>query len=210
MKLKKPTRRSVTSCVGHGVVGHQRLAPIRRQAGLAQDLDEAQARQRRVARRLDDHRAACGDGRPHLMHDQVQRMVEGAHRHDHADGLALRERDAPGRRGVDVHRDDMARFRAQQLGAVEHAIDRARDLHARIEQRLAALARRFERQRLGLLLPSAPRPCAGSGSGATGPARRRGRGTGARPWPVPALPAPRRPCRRWRSAHHRMALELPS
>ena len=81
---------------GDGVVGDERLAPAGRQARFAQDVDQTQARQRRVACRLDDDRATRGDGRPHLMNDQVQRMVERAHCHDHADGLTLGERNAPG------------------------------------------------------------------------------------------------------------------
>ena len=52
------------------------LAPSVGEAGLAEELDEAQARQRCGQRWLDDHRAAGRHGRDHLVHNQVERVVE--------------------------------------------------------------------------------------------------------------------------------------
>ena len=153
MKLKKPTRGSVTSCwlssrLSITSAWHHAV----RQAGLAQEFDEAQAGQRRVGGRLDDDRAAGGDGGPDLVHDQVERVVEGAHRDHHPDRLVLREGD-PARGGaVEAHRHHVAGLRAQQLGAMQHAIDGARHLDPGIDQRLAALVRRLARQLLRLLL----------------------------------------------------------
>ena len=138
--------------VGHqplaqlAALDHQRLAPPVRQAGLVQERSEAQTGQRRIGGRLDDDRAAGRDGGSDLVHDQVERVVEGAHRHHHPDRLVLGEGD-PARRGaVEAHRHDVAGFRAQQLGAMQHAIDGARHLDPGIDQRLAALVRRLARQ----------------------------------------------------------------
>src|ERR1700758_4953104 len=53
------------------VFDDQCLTPVGRQPCLMDELDETQTAQRRRVRRLDDDRAACGDGRHHLMYDEV-------------------------------------------------------------------------------------------------------------------------------------------
>ncbi len=132
-------------------VGQQRLTPRIGESRLTQDADKAEARQRRNGRRLDDHRAACRNRRCNLVHDQIQRMIERTDSNYDADRLALRERDPVRRRGIKIHRDHMTGVRAQQLGAIQHAVDGTRDFDARVDQRLATLARGFERERLGTL-----------------------------------------------------------
>ena len=156
MKLRKPTRGSAASSPASVVaVEGERLAPGLRQAGLVQHGDEAEAGKRRRGRRLDDDRAAGGDRRRDLVHDQVQRMVEGAERDDDADRLGLREGDPARRGGVDVHRDDVPGLAAQELAAVADAVDGAGDLDARVDERLAAFPGGLERQILGLPLHAA-------------------------------------------------------
>jgi hypothetical protein len=119
------------------------------QPGLAQHLDEAQTGQRRGLGRLDDHRAAGGDGRPDLMRDQIERVVEGGDGDHHADRLRRGESEAVGAGSAEVHRDDLTLLRAQLLHRDAHRVDGARHLHPGVEQRLAAFARRFQRQGFG-------------------------------------------------------------
>ena len=95
-------------------------------------------------------------------------MVERAHGDHDADRFTQGERDPARRCSVDVHRHDMTCFEAQDLGAMEHAVDRARDFDARVVQRLAAFARRLERQRFCALFHQ---PCGGAQN--LDPARRR-------------------------------------
>ena len=153
MKLKKPTRGSVTSCWLSSRLSI--TSAWHHACGKPASCRSA------VKRRQDSGVSVAGltmTGQPaamagtDLVHDQVERVVEGAHRHHHPDRLMLGERD-PARRGtVEAHRHDVAGFRAQQLGAVQHAIDGARHLDPGIDQRLAALVRRLTRQVLRLLL----------------------------------------------------------
>ena len=127
---------------------HQRLAPLVGQAGFSQNAHQPEARQRRRLGRLDDRRAAGRDGRPDLMGNQVQRMVEGAEGQHHADRLVMGESQPPGGRGVAVHRDFAAGLGVQVLGAQPDAIDRPIRLDQRIHQRLSAFAGRLHRQLL--------------------------------------------------------------
>ena len=131
-------------------LGKQGLAPALRQPGLVQEPDEAEAGEWRVRRRLDDHRAAGGNRRGHLMHDQVERVVEGAERYHHADRLVPGVGNPVPGGLVEPHRHDVARLRAQKLGTVQHPVDSARHLDPRVDQRLASLLRRPDRQLLGL------------------------------------------------------------
>ena len=122
--------------VGHQLLAqlfaldHQRLAPFMWQAGRVQELDEAQTGQRRVGGGLDDDRATGGDGGTDLVHDQVERVVEGADRDHHPDRLVLREGEPARGSAVEPHRHHMAGLGAQQLGAVQHAINGTRYLHS--------------------------------------------------------------------------------
>ena len=77
------------------------------------------------------------------MHDQVHRVVEGAERQHHADGLVMRERQPAAGGWVDVHGDPATRTRAQQLDTLAHAIDGPVDLDLRVDERLSALASRL-------------------------------------------------------------------
>ena len=51
-----------------------------------QYVDEGEAGKRCFRRRFHDHRTACGNGGCDLVDNQVQRMIEGADGHHHADG----------------------------------------------------------------------------------------------------------------------------
>jgi len=53
------------------------LAPAGGQAGLMDELDEAQARERRRQRWLHNYGAPRGDRWDYLVDDQVERMVKG-------------------------------------------------------------------------------------------------------------------------------------
>ena len=84
------------------------------------------------------------------MDDQVQRMVEGTDRDHDADGLVRGEGDPAQRGRRAAHRHDAAALRTQKLGGVEDAVDGPRHLGAGIDERLAALPRRLDRQMFGL------------------------------------------------------------
>ncbi len=139
--------------LGQGrIIHHQGLAPGLGQAGLPQQANEAHARQGGVLGGLDDHRTAGGDGRAHLMDDEVQGMIEGGDGHHHAHGLAVGEGEAPGGGGVDAHGHLATALVAGQLGTVLHAVDGPRHLHPGIHQGLAALPGRLQGQPFGALL----------------------------------------------------------
>ena len=87
------------------VLHHQRLTPRGRQPGLMDQLDEPQAGQRCARRRLDNDRAPGGDCRNHLVHDQVQRMVECGNGGDHTDRFLDGERPAVPARRRQPHRN---------------------------------------------------------------------------------------------------------
>jgi hypothetical protein len=85
------------------------------------------------------------------VRDQVQRMIEGRDRDHRADRLGLGEGD-PVRAGrVEPHRDHLAGLGAQRLDADLERVGGARDLHPRIDERLAAFPRREGREALGAL-----------------------------------------------------------
>jgi len=79
-------------------------------------------------------------------------VIERADRHDHADGLPLREGNPAHRGRVEVHRDHVARLRAQEFGAVQHAVDGPRHFHARVHQGLATFTGGLQRERFGAAL----------------------------------------------------------
>jgi hypothetical protein len=83
------------------------------------------------------------------MDDQVQRMVEGADRDHDADGLVRGEGDPAQRGRRDAHGHDAATLRPQEFGGVQDAVDSARHLSLGVSQRLAAFARRLNRQVFG-------------------------------------------------------------
>ena len=85
------------------------------------------------------------------MHDQVQRMVEGADRGHDADRLVRGEGEPALRGRLCAHRHDLPPSEAQKLGGVEDAVDRPRHLGAGVGERLATLPRRFDRQMFGLI-----------------------------------------------------------
>ena len=111
-----------------------------------------------VAGRLDDDRAADRDRRRDLMHDQVQRMVEGRDRRDDADRLLGGEGPAIDGRRRQPHRDLAAGEVAQLVGGVVHAVDGAGRLDDRVGQRLAALARDLHGEMVALVLQQPREP----------------------------------------------------
>src|SRR5262245_30449294 len=70
----------------------QRLHPAVGHASLVDQLHEFEAAERRCHSRLDDDRAAGCYGGCDLVHDQIERMVEGRDLRHHADRLL----DCPG------------------------------------------------------------------------------------------------------------------
>ena len=128
------------------------MAPPLGQPTFAQEGDKAVTGKWRILGRLDDHRTASRNGRPDLVDDQVERVIERADRHDHADGLPLREGNPAHRGRVEVHRDHVARLRAQEFGAVQHAVDGPRHFRARVHQGLATFAGGHQCKRFGAVL----------------------------------------------------------
>ncbi len=86
------------------------------------------------------------------MDDQVERVIERADRYDHADGLPLREGNPAHRGRVEVHRDHVARLRAQEFGAVQHAVNGPRHFNPRVHQGFATFAGGVQRERFGAVL----------------------------------------------------------
>ena len=63
------------------------------------------------------------------MHDEIERMVERAECHDHADGLVPGERQATGRGIADSHGNHVSALRAQRFHAYLDTIDRTVHFH---------------------------------------------------------------------------------
>src|SRR5262249_3550686 len=82
------------------------LDPLRGHAGFEEDLRQLEGGQGRVGGRLDDDRGPAGQGRAHLVADEVQGEVEGTDGHDDPAGNAQGEGDTSGAPGgaVDGHR----------------------------------------------------------------------------------------------------------
>ena len=138
---------------GQLVVGRQQcLTPLHRQAGLVQNPHKTPARQRRRLGRLHDHRAAGRHRRANLVDNQIQRVVEGAERHHHADGLVGGEGQPAGRGGRQAHGHFLAGLGPQALDAQPHAVDGPIRLDQGIHQRLSPFACRFQGQVLSALL----------------------------------------------------------
>ena len=174
-------------------LGKENLTPAGRQPGLMQQAYQIQAGERRGVRRLDDHRAAGGDGRHDLMDDQIQRVIEGRDGGDDADRLEDREGPPICARRRQPHRDFPPGHDAQLVGGVAHAVDGAVGFDQRVGQRLAPLARDLTSEMLALafhqfcelaedldplmrLQPCAPvreEPSGGSRSSGRAPLRRR-------------------------------------
>ena len=104
-------------------------------------LDESMTRQRRGRGRLDDtgHPAAIAGS--DLVHDQVQRVIEGRDRRHHADRFLRGERPATVARRRKAHRDLAAGEVPQLVGGVHDTVDRAFHLDHGVAQRLAPRAR---------------------------------------------------------------------
>ena len=84
------------------------VEPAGRKTCLVRELRERQRRERSLARRLEDDRAARGEGRSDLVGDEVEREVERADRADDADRLAQRERELALSGLGGVHRHHLA------------------------------------------------------------------------------------------------------
>ena len=106
------------------------LAPLVGQAGFAENLDESQAGERRRFGRFDHDRATGGDGRADLVHDQVERVIEGAERQHGTDRFESRHGEPAGRGGVEAHGDLAAMLGAERLDAAADAVDGPIDFHA--------------------------------------------------------------------------------
>ncbi len=113
-----------------------------RQAGIRETLHDEADRQRRLVRRLDDQRAARRQRRTDLPGVDVDRIVPGRDRADHAD-----------RRGNNQAANVAARRSAQRpadapslLGVVSDHLDSEADFLLGVRNRLALLARQADRR----------------------------------------------------------------
>jgi len=70
-------------------------------------------------------------------------MIEGAESHDHTDRFSVRDGKVLARGRIQVHRNLAAAVGAHGLDADANAVDSARNFDARIQERLAAFAGRF-------------------------------------------------------------------
>ena len=84
------------------------VEPARRQPGLVLELGQEKRREGRLARRLEDDRAAGGQRGRDLVGDEVEREVERADRPDDADRRAEREGELAFAGLSRVHRDHVA------------------------------------------------------------------------------------------------------
>ena len=132
--------------------GKKNLTPIGRQPGLVKQAYKLQAGERRRIRRLDDHRATCGDRRHDLVDDEIQGMIECRDGGDDADRLDDREGPPIDARRRQPHRDFPASHDAQLVGGIAHAVDGAIGFDQRVGKRLAALARDLTSKMLALAL----------------------------------------------------------
>jgi ParB family chromosome partitioning protein len=108
-----------------------------RHAGLDEQLRGASDGQRRLLRRLDDHRAAGGEGRGHLPAVEVHGVVPRHDRGDDADRRVAHEV-----ADVAPHaRAHAAAHAAPFLGVVAQDLGAERDLLRAVGHRLALLAR---------------------------------------------------------------------
>src|SRR5271156_6140342 len=131
-------RKRLSQLVGFG---KEDLTPPSRQTSLVKQSYEIDAGQRRCERRLDDYRTTDGDGRHHLMHDQIQRVVERRDGGDDPDRLKSRKGPPIGARGSQPHGDFSTSHDTQLIGCAAYAVDRTVCFNQRIGQWLAAFAR---------------------------------------------------------------------
>ena len=80
------------------------------------------------------------------MDDEIERMVERAHRHDGANRFLAREGQARGVRRGEVHRNFAAVKTGDLLGGKFDAVDRSIGLDAGVGERLAAFPRDEKRE----------------------------------------------------------------
>ena len=137
--------------LGNLVGARNSHAEFRWKPGFTQQLHEHHARDRRIGRGLDEHGATGGHRRRHLVSDEVDGMVEGAHSRYDADGFLDREREAPHRCGRALHRYFLAMYPRCFFGRDFHGVGRAGHLDAGVDQRLTALARDEQREFLVIL-----------------------------------------------------------
>ncbi len=125
----------VAELAAHGQDAHR----ARRQASLGHDLGHRQHRERVLGRRLEDDRAAGGDGRRELVRGQVEREVEGADGGHRSDREAPRDAQATARGRHQVERDRLPGHPLGFLGAEAEGQHGAIDLDQRVADRLAGL-----------------------------------------------------------------------
>ena len=128
------------------------LEDVLGQPGLAQQLGEAQRRDRRGGGGLEDDDVAGGDRRRHLVGDQVEREVERRDGDDHAARLAEGPAEAVLAAGIGVHLDDLAGGALGLLARPAEGRGAAPHLDARVLERLAALGGDDARDLLAVLL----------------------------------------------------------
>jgi len=128
-----------------------RLAPAIRQASLSQELDEFETDGGRIVSRFDDDRATAGNRRADLVHDEIERVVEGADRDHHTDGFASAEGNAVCRGRIELHRDFSTMLAPDALDTILDPIDGAFEFDTGIDQRLATFEHRDLDQRIEAL-----------------------------------------------------------
>ena len=117
------------------------------QPRLLEDLGQREHRERRLLGRLDDHRAAGGDGRADLARAHRHREVPGRDHVTGADGLAHGQQPAGA-----VGRGRVAALDAHRLlGEPAEELRRVGDLGLGLRDRLAHLERHDQRELVGAL-----------------------------------------------------------
>ena len=125
----------------------QHVQHARRQ-DVGRELREAQGRQGRPRRRLEDDGIAGGQRRPQLPAGHVQGIIPGSNRGDHADRLAADERGSI----RDVLVDRLALHAASCSGEEAHVVGDGGHVHGSDVEWLARLAGLEARELLGVRL----------------------------------------------------------
>jgi len=149
-------------------LGKKSMALIGRQPGLVKQACEIHAGERRVRRRLDDHRGAYGDRRHDLMDDQVQGVIERGDGGGEPDRFESREGPPIDARRRQPHQNfPAAAHDAQLVHCIAYAVNGAVGFDQRIGQWLTALTRDLATEMLALTPPSA-QPASGASRSADG------------------------------------------
>jgi len=125
------------------VGAHHRLAPLLRQAGLMEQIDQRQAGKRRLRGRLHHHRTPRGHRGHDLVNDQIDRVIEGADRGDQPSRLPVGVRHSVHRGRVQPHGNFPPGQMRNRFDGDPDPVDRPGHLHLGIDERFATLRKRL-------------------------------------------------------------------